>query len=408
MQALIKSRKFAGGDAMLANTTDAPHTHQCRPLTPDKCSHYAIDCNLDLFDHNAEIFRRRAHTTMPKSPFSAVSMADVARLAGVSESTVSRALNNNPAIKLATRQRIQSIAKEMGYQLNLGARNLRLQRSHVVALVINHDGATTQSLSDPFMTTIMGAIADALNEQGYGLLVASAKHPPESWHDHLLSSGRADGLIIIGRGTGESGFTELMAAQAPFVVWGQADANTPYTCVGSDNYLGGQQAAQQLILSGCAQPQFLGNTAHREIHQRYAGYRDAFRLAMIDVPPAINTVDFAPRHGYQAMRQWLDSHHNNCDGLFAASDNLGLGALQAIHEKGLRVPQDMAVIGFDDIHQAAFSQPPLTTIHQNISEGGQRLVEALLQQLQGQIPKSIAIPTRVVIRQSTCHISNKA
>ncbi|WLD59156.1 LacI family transcriptional regulator [Salinispirillum sp. LH 10-3-1] len=344
---------------------------------------------------------------MPKSLISGVSMADVARHAGVSESTVSRALNNNPAIKLATRQRIQQIAQTLGYKPNIGARNLRLQRSHIVAVVINHDGATTQSLADPFMTTITAAIADALNERNYGLLLASSNLQPGTWYEHLLHNGRADGLIVIGRGTDDARFADLLAADAPFVVWGQADSDTAYTCIGSDNFMGGQQAAQQLLLSGRSRPQFLGNIQHAEIRQRYAGYQHAFRQAHIAVPPPISTHGFAPEHGYKALKHWLARHEDSCDGLFAASDNLGLGALQALHEASFQIPGDLAVVGFDDIDMAAVSIPPLTTIHQEIKQGGKRLVNALMDKLAGHKADSCLIPTRVVIRQSSCHIGNR-
>ncbi|MFY0664114.1 MAG: LacI family DNA-binding transcriptional regulator [Natronospirillum sp.] len=348
---------------------------------------------------------------MPKPSNSTVSMADVARLAGVSESTVSRALNNNPAINVATRERIQGIAQSLGYRPNIGARNLRLQRSHIIAVVINHDStredSTTQSLADPFMTTITSAIADALNEQHYGLLFASSHIKPGMWYEHLLQNGRADGLIVIGRGANEASFSDLLAADAPFVVWGQADASTPYTCIGSDNLLGGQQAAQQLILSGSTLPLFLGDIQHTEIRQRYAGFQQAFRQAHIEVPPPVFTDDFSPESGYRALKQWISGQPQPFDGLFAASDNLALGALQALHEHGVRIPRDVAVIGYDDIDLAAVSIPPLTSIHQEIKRGGKLLVNALMDTLEGRPVRSQRIPTRVVIRQTSCHISNK-
>lgn len=342
---------------------------------------------------------------LPKTP--TASLADVARAAGVSASTASRALNNNPSINSKTRQRVQDAAQALNYQRNQGARNLRLQRSHIISVVINHHGQPGQSLSDPFMMTLTSAIADALNEHGYGLLFASSTLTAEQWFDELVRNGRSDGIIVIGRGINETYFERLQAEHCPFVVWGQADADTPYPCVGSDNYSGGQQAARQLVLSGCTEPWFLGDIRHPEIRQRYRGFTAELTRAHLPIHPPIPVVGFSPEHGHQATLNALRKAPRRCDGLFASSDHLAIGAALALFQEHLKIPQDVALVGFDDIELAASSYPPLTTIHQDLKQGGTALVETVLKRLEGQPVIPMSIPTRVVKRRTTRHLKNQ-
>lgn len=342
---------------------------------------------------------------LPKPP--PASLADVARAAGVSASTASRALNNNPAINSKTRQRVQEAAQALNYQRNQGARNLRLQRSHIISVVINHHGQPGQSLSDPFMMTLTSAIADALNEHGYGLLFASSTLTAAQWYDELVRNGRSDGIIVIGRGIDESHFERLQAEECPFVVWGQADANTPYPCIGSDNYSGGQQAARQLMLSGCTEPWFLGDIRHAEIRQRYEGFCAELARAHLPIHPPITVAGFTPEQGHQAILNALRQAPRRCDGLFASSDHLAIGAALALFQEHLKIPQDVALVGFDDIELAASSYPPLTTIHQDLKKGGRALVDTMLKRLAGQPTPSQSIPTRVVKRRTTRHLKNE-
>ncbi|WHI49660.1 LacI family DNA-binding transcriptional regulator [Microbulbifer sp. MLAF003] len=157
---------------------------------------------------------------MPKDSSSPVSMSDIARLAGVSESTVSRALNNNPLINEKTRERIQQIARSMNYKINESARNLRLKRSHTISVVINTGCAGGQTFSDPFMLDMIGAIADKLAQYKYDLLFSNSIASNDDWHSYLMGSRRADGVIVIGQGVDDNPLRELQKLGDPLVVWG--------------------------------------------------------------------------------------------------------------------------------------------------------------------------------------------
>ena len=338
---------------------------------------------------------------MPKDIPAVVSMSDIARLAGVSESTVSRALNNSPLINEKTRERIQKIARSMNYKINESARNLRLQRSHTISVVINTGKAGGQTFSDPFMIDMIGAIADKLALHKYDLLFSSSIVSSSDWHAYLMGSRRADGVIVIGQGTDDGPLRELQRQGDPLVVWGgTAKAGTDYCVVSSDNEMGGRQATEHLLGLGRRKIIFLGDIAHPEIEARYQGYRAALDAAgKGDLERHID-VAFSSESGYQAVMELLQSGNLQCDAIFAASDNIAMGAIKALQARGYAVPTDVAVVGFDDIPIAPFYTPPLTTIRQNIHSGGELLVEKIMRLVAGQEATSEVLPTELVVRGS--------
>ncbi len=337
---------------------------------------------------------------MSKMSSPPVSIADIARRAGVAESTVSRALNNNPIINEQTREKIQALAREMNYKLNTGARNLRLQRSHAISVVINaqtHDG---QKFSDPFMMDMIGAIADELHQHNYSLLFSSPAITSDDWHSHLLSSKRSDGIIVIGTGRDDTPLQKLHAMGDALVVWGAATPDTQYCVVGSDNYQGGQIAAQHLLQRGCKRLVFLGDIAHPEINQRFQGYFDVLKKAGLATQERHVQAAFSIESGFNHVNELLQGELD-FDGIFAASDNIAMGAINALQQQGYRVPEDVSVVGFDDIPIAPFFSPPLTTIRQNIHAGGKLLVEKILKQINGdETVTSQMLATELVVRSS--------
>jgi DNA-binding LacI/PurR family transcriptional regulator len=337
---------------------------------------------------------------MSKMPSPPVSIADIARRAGVAESTVSRALNNNPIINEQTRQKIQALAREMNYKLNTGARNLRLQRSHAISVVINAKTHDSQKFSDPFMMDMIGAIADELHQHNYSLLFSSPAIASEDWHAHLLGSKRSDGIIVIGTGRDDTPLQQLHAMGDAVVAWGAAKPDTQYCVVGSDNVQGGQIAAQHLLQRGCKRLVFLGDIAHPEINQRFQGYFEVLQQAELATRERHVQAAFSMESGFNHVTELLQGELD-FDGIFAASDNIAMGAIKALQQKGYRVPEDVSVVGFDDIPIAPFFSPPLTTIRQNIHEGGKLLVEKILQQINGdkQVTSQM-LATKLVVRQS--------
>jgi len=335
-----------------------------------------------------------AKTTLPP-----VSIADIARRAGVAESTVSRALNNNPVINIHTREKIQALAREMDYKLNTGARNLRLQRSHAIALIINAEVRDGQKFSDPFMMDMIGAIADELQLHNYSLLFSSPAISSDNWHAQLLGSRLCDGIIALGSGRRDTPLRNLQQAGDPLVVWGARADQASYCIVGSDNYLGGQQAGRHLLARGCKRLVFLGDSAHPEINNRFLGYFEALREAGVAAQERHIQAAFSIESGYQHTLELL-AHGLDFDGIFAASDNIAMGAIKALQDRGYSVPADVSVVGFDDIPMAPFFTPPLTTIRQDIHRGARLLVQKILAQLKGEMASSEMLRTQLVVRQS--------
>jgi DNA-binding LacI/PurR family transcriptional regulator len=336
---------------------------------------------------------------MPRKPSGFTSIADIAKLAGVAESTVSRALNNNPGVNVKTREMIQSIARELKYNVNTGARNLRLQRSHSVSVVINADTVDGQKFSDPFMMDMISAIADELNTYNYSLMFSSPSIGSANWHSHLLGSKRTDGIIVIGQGKSDDVLRKMQGQGDALVVWGALMPDTNYCVVGSDNYLGGQQAARHLIGRGCTRMLFLGDTNHIEIGNRFRGYVDTLEeaglLANERHAQAAFSIDSGHRHVVEVLAGGLEF-----DGIFAASDNIAMGAIKALQENGFRIPEDVSVVGFDDIPIAPYFGPPLTTVKQDIHRGGKLLVQKIMAILAGEIASSEMLDTSLVVRSS--------
>lgn len=330
-----------------------------------------------------------------------LTLTDIAKLANVSESTVSRALNNNNLVSKKTRERIQAIAQEHGFKINSAARNLRLQKTNTIAVVILFDQKSGQSISDPFLLEILGTIGDELTKHGYDLLLTTSKTAHTDWYHYFFNSKRADGLIVIGQGEHDQRIAELAKAEVPFVVWGAKSNQNHYVTVGSDNRMGGYLATQHLLNHGCKKIAFFGDIHHNEIEDRWRGYQDALEEANLIADKSLQvSCDFTSLSGYNNLKDLLLINNNQIDGIFAVSDAIALGAIKFLSEKQIRIPKDIAIVGFDDITHAHFSTPSLTTIKQNISAGGKLLVDLLLKQLQKQKVQSQLLDVELIHRES--------
>ena len=174
-----------------------------------------------------------------------VQMEDIAQLAGVSRSTVSRALSHSPVVNPETRERIQRLARSLKYSIHVGARNLRLQQNRTVAVVLPFDAKTHQSVSDPFFVSLMGSLADALTARGYDMLVSRVDAERLDLAGDLAASGRAIGVILVGQWHHHDQINELAARQSPIVVWGAHLPQQIYCTIGGDNIAGGMLAMRR-------------------------------------------------------------------------------------------------------------------------------------------------------------------
>ncbi len=328
-------------------------------------------------------------------------MADIARLAGVSVSTVSRALSGSSLVNEQTRARVVDLAKSLNYTINQGAQNLRLQKNRTIAVVVPYDAASRQHISDPFFLAIVGSLADALTDLGYEMLLSRVDAEKLDSAGAAFDAGRVVGVIIIGQWRHHDQLNGLAARQVPLVVWGAEMPQQLYCTVGGDNHGGGYQATRHLVMGGRRRILFLGNPDLPEVRWRYRGYLDALKEARIE--PDLRWLLRVPFEEAAARRSLDQAYREGLsfDGVVACSDLLALQAVAAVRATGRRVPEEVSVTGYDDAPLAAWSDPPLTTVHQPVDEAGRLIVEALLAQLEGQPPQSRTMPVQLVVRKST-------
>jgi len=324
-------------------------------------------------------------------------MEDLAKLAGVSTITVSRALRDSPLVTEKTREKIRRLASEQGYRFNISARNLRMRRSYSVAVVVEMTPVKGRPMSDPYPLELLGGITQELTTSGYSVVLTSKQ---------LLDTAPvqgADGLILLGQGTHGEAVRALQQTKLPLVVWGAPQEGADYVVVGSHNRKGGASAAERFLEQGRRKLVFLGDVDHAEVQERCAGFIDALSgRATVHI---LRPKSFTFEAGFECVSTLLKKKPPSgtnpaCDGLFAASDLLAMGAIRALTEASLRVPDDISVIGYDDTPGAASFVPPLTSVHQYLRDGGVLLAKKMLAMLEGQSVQSEMLPTTLIVRHT--------
>ncbi|MCG8568683.1 MAG: LacI family transcriptional regulator [Spirochaetes bacterium] len=331
------------------------------------------------------------------------SISDIAKLAGVSKSTVSRALNDSSLINQETKERIQAIAKEHQFEINYAARNLSLKQSNTIALIaIAKDGDFKKNYNDPFFLEFVGAITNTLAQYQYDLLVGQYQGDLNSQLQYYLDTGRVDGVIITSCLYSKDEFFIDYDKDYPLIIWGSTNLSDQYCTVKSDNVKGGLLATSHLFEQGCKKIAFLGGRENtHEVIQRFQGYQEAFEKYKMDVDPELIIYsDYTCQGGYQSMSILLEKNQD-IDGVFANSDLMAIGAFDAIRKIGKRIPQDIKVVGFDNIPLAAYCHPTLSTINQNIAEVGKTLVDNLMTNLQDNRITSSVLPVELIVRKSS-------
>lgn len=329
-------------------------------------------------------------------------ISELAKLAGVSAGTVSRALAGKNLVNRETRERIQALAREHGFRPNQMASRLRTGQTGVIGVVIPLGHEQRQHISDPFFMTLLGYLADALTEGGYDLMLSRViPAHNEEWLERIVDSGMLDGVLMIGQSDQFEAIERVAEQYRPLVVWGACREGQTHCAVGTDNFAGGRLAAEHLLARGRKRIAFFGETRGIEIGDRLAGARAA--LAEAGGGAAIET--FATHLSAEEMTAQiatdLDRMDPAIDGIFAATDVIAMATLRQLHERGRKVPEDIALVGFDDLPLTTQTVPQLTTVHQNIAEGAQEMVSRLMTRIAGGKAGSLVMEPRLMVREST-------
>ena len=310
-----------------------------------------------------------------------VTLQDVAALAGVSAKTVSRVVNHQGEIKESTRQRIQAAIDELGYRPNILARSLIHQRTNtlgVVAWGIDYFGPSR---------TMIG-IEQQAEDLGYSLLLSLVSDPEGRDHERVLDSlvaRRVDGILWAVPEVGENRrwLSEVRLDGLPPIVFLSMEAKPGLTVVTVDNRSGARQATKHLIDQGRRRIGVLtGPMAWWEARERYAGCKEMLAEAGLSVYDSFVVESYWSAAGGERGMQQLLRQHPDLDAVCAASDQIALGALGAIHASGRGVPHDIAVVGFDNMPESAYFWPPLTTVYQKLSHVGRTAVRQLHQMIE--------------------------
>ncbi|WP_343527176.1 LacI family DNA-binding transcriptional regulator [Sphingomonas sp.] len=329
-------------------------------------------------------------------------LKDIARLAGVSPGTVSRALAGKSVVSAETRQRIQALAAEHNFQINQMARRLRAQRTGVIGVAIPLGHERRQRLSDPFFMTLLGHLADELAARDHDLMLSRIIPDDDEWLSRITRSGMIDGVLLIGQSNQLAVIEAVAETYRPLVVWGSTMPGQHHCAVGVDNRLGGRMAGEHLLRTRRARIAFMGEIRTLELAQRHAGLCDA--LAEAGLPPPLQLdVALAPElmpNQIAANLASLRSEGRAIDGIVAASDMIALATTAELVGMGLSVPGDVAVTGFDDLPLADRAVPRLTTIRQDLRAGAEAMVAALFERLEGRDAPGLEMPPRLIVRDS--------
>ncbi|GAA1588148.1 LacI family DNA-binding transcriptional regulator [Actinomadura kijaniata] len=326
-------------------------------------------------------------------------LEEVAARAGVGRGTVSRVINGSPKVSAQAREAVRKAIDELGYVPNRAARTLVTNRTDTVALVVAE--SEQRLFGEPYFAGIIRGISATLGDTGLQLLLALARSPEEYARlEHYLTPQHVDGVLLTSLHAEDPLPARLEAGGVPTVLGGCPPGLAPFSYVDVDNREGARQAVEHLVARGrrriatIAGPQDMGVGI-----DRLTGYRVA--LAEAGLPELVAYGDFGEASGITAVEELLE-RDPGLDAVFAADDPMALGALRALRRRGRRVPEDVAVVGFDDSAAAPLADPPLTTVHQSAEEMGREMARLLMARINGDpLPEPVVIlKPRLVVRAS--------
>jgi len=334
--------------------------------------------------------------TSPK--VSRVTIKDVARQAGVSTATISRVINKKGQVAKETIDRVWATVHEINYIPQAAAKGLRIQKTQTVGFLVGE-------LSAPFQLDLLRGIESASRESGYSLLIQSTCR--ESFPDHLfrgVGEHNTDGLLVLVGSMTEKDILYFYERDFPLVLICQsAPQNLPIPYIVLENKSGARKMMDHLIeIHGYCRIAFLrGPSSQEDSHWREQGYYEAMEAHHLAVDPALVGIgEFDEKVAKETVRKWMNENAD-IDAIFAGDDESAIGAILAIHEAGKRVPEDIAVVGFDDSYLTHANIPPLTTVRSPIEELGRKGMQQLVQLIQTRKADSkILLPTELIVRRS--------
>jgi DNA-binding LacI/PurR family transcriptional regulator len=333
-----------------------------------------------------------------------ISIKDIAKMAGVSHSTVSRALRGHPLINKETAEKIRRIAEESGYRASAVARSLVTRQTRTVGTVVT-------SIADPFAAGVVSGIEDAANDRGFSVILAISNADPEREVRVVRSfeERRVDGIIVTASRAGAVYTPMIEQMRIPIVLLNNQHPSEFVHSVMIANVDASAEATGYLIELGHRRIAYLGDrNGGQSDTERYSGYRRALEQANVPfLPELVVHGDGKPEGGIRAMAQLL-ALPEMPTAVFCYNDMTALGALRQARAQGLRVPQDISLIGFDDLYVAQYMEPPLTTVRQPMRQMGRMAMETLLHLLAGsESIHSVKVPGELIIRASAAAPPNR-
>jgi DNA-binding LacI/PurR family transcriptional regulator len=326
------------------------------------------------------------------------SIKDIARLANVSSSTVSRALQSSPLISRETAERIQHIAKQCGYRASAIARGLVTQKTKTIGVVVT-------SIADPFVSEVVSGIEDYGNDHGYSVFLANSNADPvrEARVVHSFSERRVEGIIVTSSRVGALYLPLLSEMQVPIVLVNNQHPGEFVNSVLIENVEASAEVTNHLIQLGHSRIAYLGDRfGYQSDVERFAGYREALGRAGLPFLPELVVHGDGKCEGGMAGVEALVTLPNPPTAIFCYNDMTALGALRQLYLRKMRVPEDISLVGFDDLFIASYTQPPLTTLRQPRRLMGHLAMESLLKLISGEdSSRVIKVPAELIVREST-------
>ncbi|WP_239615713.1 LacI family DNA-binding transcriptional regulator [Cohnella mopanensis] len=324
-----------------------------------------------------------------------VSIFDVAKKSGLSVVTVSRVLNQSDSVRPKNREKVLQAMKELDYHPNASARSLARGKTGII-------GLTLTTLHDSFFDAVVKEVNDKLAEHGYFLALSISKSYEDAFHRSLFQEDRVDGVILLSPVDEDEYVMELKKKKIPFIMIDNSRKNPSVTSIIVDNYKGGYEATKHLIDLGHTEiAHIAGPDPYLSSRERERGYLTALKDAGLE-PFRIERGTFAMSSGYDIAMKWIESG-NLPPAVFAADDYIALGVINACLNKGVRIPRDLSLVGFDDQIFASEFRPMLTTVRQPADKIGAAGVELLLAAINDSTKRNVTIQIEpeLIIRETT-------